>query len=135
MLRIFIQCFAVVTTAESAFFLAKGSFALSAPAIAQQAGTRLDYNRYVVEALAQQVANYCVGVIFLGIALILRGVNVVWPIRWVDLRVSVKGILVSVGVGIVSPLFTRICSGPCIHAARRRRRVAVAFWTLSRRYS
>ena len=33
------------------------------------------------------------------------------------------------------PLFTRICSGPCIHAARRRRRVAVAFRTLSRRYS
>jgi len=32
-------------------------------------------------------------------------------------------------------VFTRICSGPCIHAVRRRRRVAVAFWTLSRRYS
>ena len=32
-------------------------------------------------------------------------------------------------------LFTRICSRACIHAVRRRRRVAVAFCTLSRRYS
>ncbi len=33
------------------------------------------------------------------------------------------------------PLFTKICRKACVHAARRRRRVAVAFCTLSSRYS
>jgi hypothetical protein len=34
------------------------------------------------------------------------------------------------------PLFTRICTGPGVHAARKDwRRSAVAFWTLSKRYS
>jgi len=36
---------------------------------------------------------------------------------------------------LVYALFTRMCSGPCIHAARGRRRAAVAFWTLSSKYS
>ncbi len=36
---------------------------------------------------------------------------------------------------IYNALFTKMCSGSCIHAVRRRRRVAVAFRTLSRRYS
>jgi hypothetical protein len=35
----------------------------------------------------------------------------------------------------VYPLFTRMCRTACVHAARRRRRLAVAFWTLSSRYS
>src|SRR5437867_5972580 len=34
-----------------------------------------------------------------------------------------------------NPLFTKICRRACVHAARRRRRVAVAFCTLSSRYS
>jgi hypothetical protein len=101
MLRTFIQILALITTLESAIFLARGSLGLSGETIAALGGTYYDYNPHLVQSLAQQTADYRAGVILLVVAFSLQMWNTLWPIRLGDFGVSRKGALVAVAVGLV----------------------------------
>jgi hypothetical protein len=105
-LRSFIQTLALITTLESAIFLAKGTLGLSAEAIAALAGTHLDFNPHVIRSLAQQTADYRAGVLLLLLAFILQMANTLWPLRWDDFAISRKGAVFALGVGIVLMLVT-----------------------------
>ena len=91
MIRTFIQILALMTTIESAIFLARGSLRLSAEAIAALGGTYVGYNPHLVQSLAQQTADCRAGVILLLVAFSLQMGNTLWPIRWKDFAVSKKG--------------------------------------------
>jgi len=101
MLRTFIQILALITTLESAIFLARGSLALSAQAITALGGTYVGYNPHLIQSLAQQTADYRAGVILLGLAFSLQMANTLWPIRWKDFEVNRKGVVLAVAVGVV----------------------------------
>ena len=101
MLRTFIQILALVTTLESAIFLAKGSFGLSAQDIAALGGTYLGYNPHLIRALARQTADYRAGLILLVLAFSLQMANTLWPMRWMDFEVSRKGALFALAFGAV----------------------------------
>lgn len=101
MLRTFIQILALVTTLESAIFLAKGSFGMSAQDIAALGGTYFGYNPHLIRSLAQQTADYRAGVILLVLAFSLQMANTLWPMRWMDFEVSRKGALLAVVVGAI----------------------------------
>lgn len=98
-LRTFIQVFALIATLESAVFLAKGSFLLSAPAIAALGQTYVGFNLPLVQSLSQQTADYRVGSILLLLAFVLQMANVLWPMRWKDFTVSPKGACLALIVG------------------------------------
>lgn len=121
MIRTFIQILALVTTLESAIFLAKGSLGLSAEAIAALASTYIGYNPHVIQSLAQQTADYRAGVILLLVAFSLQMGNTLWPIRWKDFAVSKKGAVFAVAVGVaIMPLAWCLASS---HASRIEREV------------
>ena len=101
MLRTFIQMFALLATAESAVFLAKGSFALSPRDIGALSGTYLGYNPALIASLAQQTADYRVGIVLLVVALSLQMANTLWPMSWADFEVSRNGALLAFGVAAV----------------------------------
>jgi uncharacterized membrane protein len=72
MLQTLFQVGALVLTAESAFFLARGNLVLSPKVIAQISGTYWGYNRHLVDSLASQAADTWVGVCLLISALGLQ---------------------------------------------------------------
>ena len=65
MLHTLYQVGALVLTAESALFLARGNLVLSPTVIAQISGTYFGYNRHLVDSLARQAADTWVGVFLL----------------------------------------------------------------------
>jgi len=101
MLRTFIQILALVTTLESAIFLAKVSFGLSAQDIAALGGTYASYNPHLMRSLVQQAADYRAGIILLVLAFSLQMANTLWPMRWMDFQVSRNGALLAVAVGAI----------------------------------
>lgn len=99
MLRTFIQVLALITTLESAIFLAKGSFGLSAQDIAALGGTYWGHNPHLIRSFAQQTADYRAGVILLLLAFSLQMANTLWPMRWADFDVSRRGATAAVVAG------------------------------------
>ena len=121
MLRTFIQILALVTTLESAIFLAKGSFGLSAQDIAALGGTYVGYNLHLIRSLVQQTADYRAGVILLVLAFSLQMANTLWPMRLMDFAVSRKGALFAVAVGAILLVVTRWLAN--LHASSVERQV------------
>jgi hypothetical protein len=101
LLRTFIQLFALFSTAESALFLARGSFALSPSDIGALSGTYVGGNPVMMASLAQQTADYRVGIVLLVVALSLQMANTLWPMRPADFQVSRNGALLAFGVAVV----------------------------------
>jgi len=125
MIRTFIQILALMTTLESAIFLAKGSLGLSAEAIAALGSTYVGYNPHLVQSLAQQTADYRAGAILLLVAFSLQMGNTLWPIRWKDFAVSKKGAVLAVAIGVVIlPLAWWLANS---HASRMEREVRAVY--------
>jgi hypothetical protein len=121
MLRTFIQILALITTLESAIFLARGSLGLSAEVIATLGGTYVGYNPLLIQTLAQQTADYRAGVILLLLAFSLQMGNTLWPLRWKDFEVSRKGAVLATAVGVVIMTLAWILTNS--HAVRIEREV------------
>ncbi len=121
MLRTFIQVLALVTTLESAIFLAKGSFGLSAQDIAALGATHWGYSPPLIRSLTQQTADYRAGVILLVLAFSLQMANILWPMRWMDFDVSRRGAALAAAAGVL--LFALTWWLANLHATRVEKQV------------
>ena len=102
MLRTFIQFTALWLTLVSAGFLIKGSLLLSVKDIVNlSASPFLGHNIEVVRNLANQQADTRVGFSILLFSFFLQMINSLWPIRWKDFAINIKGVVISIIVSLL----------------------------------
>lgn len=95
MVRTCIQVTALLLTLGAAFFLGKGSMALSPGAIAELTSDKKDNNPGMIRHLAGQKGDTWSGVALLILGLLFQLLNTLWPMRIKDFDVSLTGSVVS----------------------------------------
>jgi hypothetical protein len=100
-----VQVLALLTTLESAFFLAEGNLGLTAKDIAKLAGDYYNYSPTVAKNLAGQRADTWAGMVLLPLPFLLQSVNAILPIDVLQSRLLVSYQFVAILIGgLVFPL-------------------------------
>lgn len=104
MVRTCIQVTALLLTLGAAFFLGKGSMALSPEAIAELASAKRNDNPGMIRHLAGQKGDTWAGVALLILGLLFQLMNTLWPMRIKDFDVSLSGSAMSLVPSVVALL-------------------------------
>jgi hypothetical protein len=92
---------ALILTLVASFFLLKGNLGLTPDIIAKLSSTVWGYNKEVAAILAGQSTDTYIGFILLLLAFVLQSINLLWPMRWCDMRANPKGILISIAFCLI----------------------------------
>jgi len=95
MLRTFIQVTALSLSFIACFFLVQGTLTISAKDIVEMSKAYWYSNQGLGKRMAQQKADTQVGFCLLLLSFMFQMINLLWPMRWVDFSVSVKGFIVA----------------------------------------
>jgi len=101
MFRTFIQMLAMILTLEASFFLLKTNLGLSPQIIAELSVPRYGYHEEILKSLSCQSADTRVGLILLLVSFALQMGNALWPLRWSDFNIDLRGVFISLICGVI----------------------------------
>ena len=102
MLYTILQTSALILTLESAIFLIKGNFTLSAQSITELSGTYWSFNPYLVESLCRQTMDARVGSILLVLSFFIQMISLWKGPTLDDLgAANHSGLLIAITIGII----------------------------------
>jgi len=101
MVRTFIQVTAVLLVLIASFFLIKAVILISLPEVVELANRDWDYSLVEAKNLIRQKSDTVVGFVLLLLSFLLSMINLLWPMRACDFRVSKVGVVVAVLASVV----------------------------------
>src|SRR6266571_321468 len=110
MLRTFLQVMGITLTLLASIFLLQGNLGLTPDIIADLASTHWGHNMQVVSSLSSQVSSTKVGLGLILSAFLAQLANTLWPMRIKDFGVSKSGVILALGVSVLSFV---LCT--CLH--------------------
>ena len=96
MLRTFIQVFALLLALLSSGFWIKSAVILRDNDVATLSQTMWRYNLEVAKNLCHQRADALVAVVLLLSSVICQMINLLWPMRFCDFAVNIRGVFLAV---------------------------------------
>ena len=101
MVRTFIQVTAVSLVLIASFFLIKAELLISTAEIVELANRNWDYSLVEAENLIRQKSDTVVGFVLLLLSFLLSLINLLWPMRASDFRVSKLGVVLAILASVV----------------------------------
>jgi len=102
MVRTFIQIMALWLVLLSSFFLIRGVISLSVEDIIKL--SQMPYggtHKRMVQNLTRQKYDTIVGFVLLLASFLLSLINLLWPMRYCDLVVNRRGVMIAIAMGVV----------------------------------
>lgn len=96
MIRTFIQVTPITLMVISSIFLIKGTLMLTPKDIGKLSSTFVGYNKSLASTYSHQKSDTTFGVALILIASTLQLINLLWPIRWVDLDINKLSVFLAV---------------------------------------
>lgn len=101
MIRTLIQITAVALVLISSFFLIKAGLLISIEEIAELANRDWNYSLVEAKNLIQQKSDTQVGFVLLLLSFFLSSINLVWPMKICDFRISKVGVIMAILVSVI----------------------------------